>query len=90
MNDRGDEIVEEGGIHLTVTIDLDQNIHAICDSLLVARHHSATDTLVFGVKAHSHARVFAVRLNVAAGPVGAAIIHGVDGMHLWPDGFNHP
>ena len=85
---RSDKCWQQARVHLTITVNLHQNVVSVRNSSLVSGHHSTTHPLVFGVIDDMHPGIGALGRDEASGFFWAAIIYHVDGLYFRPDTGN--
>ena len=75
----------QGGVHLTVAVQLDDDVGALGDGAGVTGERRTADSLVGFVKDHFDAGVPAFRLDMPAGADGAGIVDDEDMAHFGSD-----
>src|SRR5690554_5300719 len=84
-HDGANEVRHHTGVHLTVAINLHNNIHAICQSCPVAGHDSAPYALVLRVAQHYHPRISTILLHPVSATVWTRIVNSIDARNFRPD-----
>ena len=88
QQERPHKLRQQGGVHLSVTVNLHHDVHAIGNRCLVCSHDSATHAPIFGVEQHAYSWVLVVLFDETATAIRTGIIYGVNDRHFGSDGLN--
>src|SRR5690606_24537549 len=78
LNNRFDKIRDQGRIHLAITINLDDDVVAVLDGLLIAREDRSSNASVLLVKKYLHSRVGTGLQDACAGVLWTAVVDDID------------
>ena len=81
-------MVQQSGVHLSVTINLHHDVHAIGNRCFVCSHDGATYAPIFGVEQYAHSWVLVVLFDETATAIWASVIYGIDGVNFRADALN--